>query len=261
MNSRACPARAGRSAPFSPPSRVYGLSAASVSGLIQVGEDEQPFSPVRSSHGCGFKQERSRHDVPEPSQISGNLGQTKYDMAGDVLEKAQPGPALRDDAGDVGPEMPGVARPAPLAGDAEGLARVARSDAIHDSTPRASVKGSQVRPDRSLIQPPFFHAADKRCCRKGFPLAVSHTPGGRDGDSEPEVEPPDPGAEGQHVEGTYSHTTGLRYRLAITPAVSTRETRTAAPPAPTAGLCLQSGFAYKVGFAYKPQTLPINPRP
>ena len=60
-----------------------------------------------------------------------------------------------------------------LAGVTERLARVAASDAIHDSTPRAAVEGSQIRPHRRLIKGLLFHARCQDFDGVGFPLNVT----------------------------------------------------------------------------------------
>jgi hypothetical protein len=89
-----------------------------------------------------------------------------------------------------------------LSGEAVGLARVARSDAIHDSTPRSRVEGGKVRPDRRRMKPPFFHARSQDCGGKGFPLDVSDANRSGLGNSDAELKPSDASAEGKHVEGT-----------------------------------------------------------
>jgi hypothetical protein len=118
-------------------------------------------------------------------------------VSGHVLEEAPLGLDGRDVILDEGPEVAGVGLAAPLPGVAEWLARVAARDAIHDSTPRARVEGSQVRPDRRDIQPCFFHATHKRRGGTGFPLHITNgsMAGLGDGDAEFETA----------VSGTKSH--------------------------------------------------------
>jgi len=91
-------------------------------------------------------------------------------MAGDVLEKNESCLGLSADSGDVGPEVAWVVGAGSAAGDGEGLARVARSDAIHHSTPRPTVKGCEVIPDRRWSQASLFHARCQNCGRMRFPL-------------------------------------------------------------------------------------------
>ena len=94
-------------------------------------------------------------------------------MTGDVLDADEPGLKGDDELLDIGPEMSLVFVGSLLAGDGERLARDAASDAVHDSTPRFRVEGGEVTPDRCLIQPPFFHAADQYRGCIGFPLDVT----------------------------------------------------------------------------------------
>jgi hypothetical protein len=54
--------------------------------------------------------------------------------------------------------------------EGERLARVARSDEIHDSTPRLTIEGSDITVDRSGLDETVFHAARERCSSVGFPL-------------------------------------------------------------------------------------------
>jgi hypothetical protein len=126
-------------------------------------------------------------------------------MVADVLEGDDPGLESLDEACDVGPEVALVLVGSLLAGDGEGLARVAASDAVHEASPRASVEGSEVTPDRRCVQPPFFHAADQYAGRIGFPLDVTDRARieACSGESvvQAEVEASDPGADGKDVEG------------------------------------------------------------
>ena len=61
----------------------------------------------------------------------------------------------------------------PSASGTEWLARVTRSDEIHDSTPRAAVEGREIVPDRSAIQGLVFHPRHEICRRVCFPLDVT----------------------------------------------------------------------------------------
>lgn len=126
-------------------------------------------------------------------------------MVGDVLEGDESGLELSDESRDVGPEVSLVFVGSLLAGHGEGLARVAASDAIHDSSPRACVEGSEVAPDRSVIQSPFAHARDKVRGCEGFPFDVTDRARREACSSESvveaEVETSDPGADGEDVEG------------------------------------------------------------
>jgi hypothetical protein len=122
--------------------------------------------------------------VLEPS--SGNKSR-------DVLEKDPSRLNIANDADNERPDPPLVLGALPLSGGAPRLAREARSDAIHDSTPRAAVEGSKVVPDRSRSQGAFFHARDQDRGGIGFPLHVTDGTSGRLGESDSEFQSSDAG--------------------------------------------------------------------
>lgn len=91
-------------------------------------------------------------------------------MTGDVLEEAPGGLALSKNANDVWPQVTLVVLPLPVSGEAERLAWVAASDEVHDATPRASVEGSQVTPDRRRSQATLLHLRCQSGDGERFPL-------------------------------------------------------------------------------------------
>jgi hypothetical protein len=119
-------------------------------------------------------------------------------MAGDVLAKSESWSALSDDSGNFGPEVARIALTASLTGEGEGLAGISRCEDIHDSTPRAAVEGSEVTPDRSLVQETSLHRFDHDGSGEGFPLHVAHCFSRSDA-AEAEVDSADAGAQ---TEGT-----------------------------------------------------------
>ena len=94
-----------------------------------------------------------------------------------VLQEHVTGSNVTDDPADVWPEPTVIVSSGALACCAEGLARKTGSDEIHSATPRASVEGAQVRPDRSPIQPRFLHPRHESGRCVGVPLNVSHGAG------------------------------------------------------------------------------------
>jgi hypothetical protein len=86
----------------------------------------------------------------------------------------------------------------PLSRLTEGLAGETGSDEIHAATPRATVEGGEVRPDRSLIQGLVCHPRHESGRCVGVPFNVSHGAGGDSGESQCELESAVSGAE---VEG------------------------------------------------------------
>jgi len=127
--------------------------------------------------------------------------------SGDVLPEEEWGLALDGDP-DVLEEQaaPAAIQPSAFPGKAEVLARRSSSDEIHQATPRASVEGANVVPDRRRTQERVFHPSHENGRCEGFPLDVHqrlHSAGGR----EPEIEPSDSGADADRsARGTWSHT-------------------------------------------------------
>ena len=95
--------------------------------------------------------------------------------SGHVLAKDDGGSYLIDDAGEVVPKPALAIGSGAPAGDGHFLARVARSDDIHDATPRSAIEGDKVVPDRSRIQGRVRHPRHERRRGVGFPLDVTHS--------------------------------------------------------------------------------------
>jgi hypothetical protein len=117
--------------------------------------------------------------------------EAEAEMSADVLEEYPLRPDLDDDPPDVRPEVALVARAKPLACGRERLAREARSEDIHASTPASAIEGFDVVPDRSLTQGLIRHPGHESGRSEGFPLDVTHSAIARLGDVQPEVETSD----------------------------------------------------------------------
>lgn len=161
--------------------------------VVAVGQHEESLATVRRTDV------RRSHKIPlriEPER--GKVGQhsiePKAKVSGDVLEEDERRSRLRDDAADLGPEVSLVALAELLPGDAEGLAGVSRNDEIHAATPALAVEGAEIVPDRSAIQPRFFHPGHEDGRGEGVPLDDAHgaTPAGQ-----PEVDASDACAEAE----------------------------------------------------------------
>ena len=111
----------------------------------------------------------------------------------DIFKEDEPGLALLEDPFDVGPEPTLVVGPESLAGGAERLTRESRSDDIHDSTPRAAVEGSQIRPDRRFTQPSRSALCRQVLDGEGFPLHHADDARIRNGELESEGQTAVPG--------------------------------------------------------------------
>lgn len=73
---------------------------------------------------------------------------------------------------DSGPQMPWVVGSTTFASETEGLTRVAANEAIHESTPRSSVEGVEIGPDRSRVQLPARHRRRQNRGSLDVPLHV-----------------------------------------------------------------------------------------
>lgn len=162
-------------------------------------KDEQAFAPVRSADFRRRKQS-CRKDVAHADQFSGDFGKSEAEMIGDIFEENESGIAFANDPGDMGPEMARIGLAETPPGNREWLARVARSEDIHDAAPWAAVEGCKVVPDRCRIQGLVRHPRHESGRCEGFPLDVTHSAISGTGDVEPEVEPAGAGAQGKSVQ-------------------------------------------------------------
>lgn len=97
------------------------------------------------------------------------------------------------------------------------LAREARSEDIHDATPRATVEAGKVVEDRRRTKDAFFHSRDQIRDDKGFPLhETDGGVGGTEDEVERQLESADAGAKGESVEcGTKSHAIHVFFRVDV----------------------------------------------
>jgi hypothetical protein len=115
------------------------------------GQNENPLTFVG-----GTRFDRAEH-VPfriDPARVS----ETSEDVAKpspgnetwDILQEDELGGALTADAEDIIPYPTGVCGSSTSTGETPRLTGESCNDAIHHSTPRASIKGGDAIPDRSL---------------------------------------------------------------------------------------------------------------
>lgn len=69
-------------------------------------------------------------------------------MTSDVFQEDPFGAAFVDDAGDVGPEVPGIVGAAAFPGRAEGLAGISGKDGVERPAEGPGVEAAQIGPDR-----------------------------------------------------------------------------------------------------------------
>jgi len=132
-------------------------------------KDKEPLATVRRADFLRCPQCR-RSSVAHCLKLSDDLAASERQMTGDVLEEAECGLALSKNASDVWPEVSRVVCSGACSGQAKRLTGVASNDAIHDSTPRASIEGSEVRPDRRRSQATLLHLRCQSGDGERFPL-------------------------------------------------------------------------------------------
>ena len=102
---------------------------------------------MRRADLCRREQARRRRVAQSP-KLSQDGFEAEGDVTGDVFEKDPFGAELKDDAGDVGPEVAGIVGTAAFPGRAERLAGISREDGIEGAVEGAGVERPQVAPDR-----------------------------------------------------------------------------------------------------------------
>lgn len=182
-----------------PPIRSFIARCASgdfwSSCAVGVAQEPEPLALMRCANGgCG--EHTPLRIEPVDGKVSEDVIQPSgSNNVGDVLQQHKSRSHVADDPPSEGPEMPLVVKTTLLSGTGERLARETGSDEIHSPTPRATVEGGEVRPDRSLIQGLVRHPRHEygRCV--AVPLNVSHGSGVDAGESQSELEPSVAGAE------------------------------------------------------------------
>lgn len=164
--------------------------AASV--VAAVGQHEEPLAQVRRPD-LGRAEQTPLRIEPERGKVAKHVGEPKVNVPWDVLEEGERSAALVEDASHFGPQVALIGVAESLTGDAEWLARVARSDEIHDATPRSAVEGSEIVGDRSAIQLRRFHPGHEDGRGEGLALDVAHG-AAVGGQSDTELEPTDASA-------------------------------------------------------------------
>jgi len=142
------------------------------------------------------------NSVAHALQIAADFTPPKGKMPCDVLEEDQGGGDFGNNPGQRGPQVARIILAPSFSGGAERLARVARRDDIHDSTPRAAIEGLDIVPYRSRLQDRISHPRHEDGRGVGFPFTVTHSSiGVPESEMEPEFETPCPGTKSQAIHG------------------------------------------------------------
>jgi len=143
------------------------------------------------------REQARRNSVAQADQVSSDFGKSEAQMMRDVFEKDEGRHAFVHDAGDVRPQMPRVVCSAPATGKRERLARIPRMDDVHAATPASAVEGRDIVPHRRPTQGRVFHPRHDDGRSIGFPLDVTNSAIGGQGDVETEIEAHRAGAQGE----------------------------------------------------------------
>lgn len=151
-----------------------------------------------------------RNSIAEGLNVVRNHVECGPDCSSDVFPEEKRSPCLLKDAELLSPESASsTSEASPLSGDGEVLAGAAARDEIHHATPRASVEGGDVVPDRSFTQGRFRHPGHEDSCGKCPSLDVHHRLSSA-GQMDSGVEHSSTGEEACSARrGTWSHTQDL----------------------------------------------------
>lgn len=186
------------------PASGVGQNGASVGsstdGVSLPEETEHPLAPVRRANVAGGTEHRRLQSVAHSDQrLSESPNPPKSNEIWDILDEDQGRLALADDARQVADEVSRVVSGGASSSARIGLTGDSASDEIHNSTPRASVEGGNVRPDRRRSHGSRFHRRDQVCGGECFPLHVAHGASRLAGEVQPSLES---GVSGADAEGT-----------------------------------------------------------
>ena len=140
---------------------------------VGVGQEPEAFAAVGGTNG-GRTETTPFRIEPEVGKVGEDVWEAEPNKSGDVLQVDVPRSHVSDDPGNVAPEPSLVIDTTLPTGGAERLAVEAGSDEIHASSPRATVEGGDVIPDRRAIQGRLVHPGHERGRRVGVPLNTSH---------------------------------------------------------------------------------------
>jgi hypothetical protein len=160
-----------------------------------VSQNEEPLASVRCADFLRSKQPR-RNVVAHCAKVGADFGESVSKVTRYILKEAPCGAHLAHNTGNLGPEISGIVGAALPSGDTERGARIPPNNTVHEITPHAAVKGSDIRPNRRCIQSFRFHERYKSFDGVGFPLHINDDSASAKRQSDSQVEAPDARAEG-----------------------------------------------------------------
>ena len=111
-----------------------------------MGQDEDAQPLVRRADFCRAEQARRRRIAHAP-KLSQHGFKAEGDVTGDVFQEDPFGGTFPDDAGDLGPEVPGIVSAAAFVSGTEGLAGISGEDDVEGPDEGPGIEAAQIIPD------------------------------------------------------------------------------------------------------------------
>ena len=166
-----------------------------------MGQDEDPEPLVRRADFCRREQTRRRRVAHAP-KLSQDGIKAEGDVPGDVFEEYPFGATFPDDAGDLGPEVPGIVGAAAFSGSAEGLAGISGEDDVESPAKWPCIEAAEVIPDRRRGEISGALGCDEDGSGICLPLDEGAGVISGFGQHDAQIQAPAACAEGQSVPGT-----------------------------------------------------------
>ncbi|KGJ23530.1 hypothetical protein IX56_01850 [Paracoccus sanguinis] len=166
-----------------------------------MGQDEDAEPLVRRADLCRREQARRRRIAQSP-KLSEDGFKAEGDVPGDVFEEDPFRAAFADDAGDLGPEVPGIVGTTAFSGRAEGLAGISGEDGIESPAEGQGVEAAQIGPDRGRGEVSCALGCDEDRPRPVFPFDEGAGVIAGLSEHEAQIKASAASAEGQSVPGT-----------------------------------------------------------
>ena len=166
-----------------------------------MGQDEDAHPQVRRANFCRREQARRRR-VAHCPKLSQDGFKAEGDVPGYVLEENPLGAAFADNAGDIGPKVPGIIGPAALSGGAERLAGISGEDGIEGAVKGPGIEDAQIIPDWSWSEIACALGGDEDRTRPILPLDKGAGVIAGFGEHDAHIQASAACAEGQAMPGT-----------------------------------------------------------
>lgn len=166
-----------------------------------MGQDEDAHPLVRRADFCRREQARRRR-VAHCPKLSQDGFEAEGDVTGDVFEKDPCRLAFTDDAGDIGPEVPGIIGTTALSRRAKRLAGISGEDDVEGTAERPGIETAEIIPDRGRGEIPGALGGHEDGTGPVFPFDKGAGVKSGLGEHEAQIQASAACAEGQSVPGT-----------------------------------------------------------